>query len=235
MSPACPPDALVVESVRFAAGPYRLEGELAYAEGLPPRAAAVLAGPHPLLGGDLHNNVVRGVGDGLAGRGVVTLRFNYRGVGRSEGPAVDVAVHLAEFWQTSHVPDEHDHRTDLDGAVAFLRGAVGAELPLALVGYSFGCSLLPHARTAGRAAAFVLIAPTVTTHNYDAFWAVREPTLVIASEDDFATDADRLRRWFERIVAPKQLVQGPLDNHFFRGHEPWLAATAAAFLDAHGR
>ena len=76
------PDALVVESVRFSAGRYRLEGELAYPEAALPRGALVLAGPHPLLGGNMHNNVVRGLGDGLAQHGLATLRFNYRGVGR---------------------------------------------------------------------------------------------------------------------------------------------------------
>ena len=109
-------DALVVEQVRFPSGPYRLEGELAYPDDDAPVGAAVVAGPHPLLGGDMHNNVVVGLSEGLAGRGLAVLRFNYRGVGGSEGPAVDVAAHLARFWATSHVADEGDFRFDLAAA-----------------------------------------------------------------------------------------------------------------------
>jgi hypothetical protein len=51
----------------------------------------VLAGPHPLLGGTLHNNVVRGLGDGPARGGLATLRFNYRGVGQ---PRVNDRIEL---------------------------------------------------------------------------------------------------------------------------------------------
>ncbi len=105
----------------------------------------MLAGSHPLLGGNMHNNVVRGLGDGLAEGGWATLRFNYRGVGRSEGPRVDVARHMAEFWQTSHVRGEMDLWQDVQAAVEFLRSVIDPALPLALIGYSFGCALLPAA------------------------------------------------------------------------------------------
>ncbi len=231
MPSLCPPEALVVESVRFAAGPYALEGELAYPEAASPAGAVVLAGPHPLLGGHMGNNVVRGLGDGLARRGLVTLRFNYRGVGGSEGPAVDTAAHLARFWQTSRVPDEAHHHDDLAAARDYLRSAAGADLSLALVGYSYGCSLLPSAAPLTRLSPLVLIAPTVGTHDYAGFEAVANPKLVIAPEGDFAADEPRLLRWFDGLREPKRLVRPRLDSHFFRGHEDWLAATVAAFLD----
>ena len=221
---------IVVENLRFASGAYRLHGELAYPEAERPRGAAVLAGPHPLLGGNMHNNVVRALGDGLAAQGLLTLRFDYRGVGRSTGPAVDVAEHLARFWETSHVPDEMDLAQDVQAAVACVRGLAGPGLPLALLGYSFGCALLPHVRVPGARSALVLIAPTVGKHAYDAYAAVPGPLLVIASEDDFATDAGQLRRWFDTLPEPRRLVLRRFDNHFFRGHEPWLAEAVFEFL-----
>ena len=216
----------VVEQVRFPSGPYRLEGELVYPIDDAPVGAAVVAGPHPLLGGDMDNNVVAGLADGLAARGLATLRFNYRGVGGSGGPAVDSAAHLARFWATSHVDDEGDFRFDLIAACDFLRSLTAR--PPALIGYSFGCTLLPHA--AGAAGPLVLIAPTVGVHDYDAYDGLIHPLLVVASEDDFAADAARLRRWFGRLAAPKLLLQPRLDDHFFRGHEDWLAETTFAFL-----
>ncbi|HKI34551.1 MAG TPA: alpha/beta fold hydrolase [Gemmataceae bacterium] len=229
------PDALVVESVRFPAGRYRLEGELVYPETALPLAAAVLAGPHPLLGGTMHNNVVRGLGDGLARHGLATLRFNYRGVGGSEGPAPDLAAQLAWFWATSRAPEEAGYQADLVAAVAYLRSIIGREVPLALVGYSFGCTLLPAAVPAVVAAPLVLIAPTVGTHDYRAFAAVENPKLVIAPEGDFAADSGRLTEWFAGLPQPKELVRPRLDSHFFRGHEHWLLATVGTFLNGEWR
>src|SRR5207245_2050690 len=108
----------------------------------------------------------RGLAGGLAVRGVVTLRFNYRGVGNSEGPAVDAAAHLARFWATSHVEGEGDFRFDVAAARDFLLSAA-PDSPPALTGYSFGCTLLPHA--AGPAEPLALVAPTVGVHDYDAY------------------------------------------------------------------
>jgi alpha/beta superfamily hydrolase len=231
MPPPCPPEELIVESVRIPAGAGRLEGELGY-PATEPVGMAVLAGPHPLLGGTVHNNVVRGLGDGLARCGLATLRFNYRGVGASDGAAADPAAQLTAFWQTSRAPDEVHYQADLVAARAFLRAAVGRDLPLALVGYSFGCTLLPAAVPPGDAgAALVLVAPTVGTHDYAGFETVGGPKLVIAPEDDFAADAAGLARWFAGLPGRTQLVRPRLDSHFFRGHEDWLVAIVGAFLD----
>jgi len=229
------PDAksTVVEWVQFPAGLHLLEGELAYAEEDHPLGVVVLAGSHPLLGGNMHNNVVRGLGDGLAERGLATLRFNYRGVGRSEGPSVDVAQHMAEFWETSHVPGEMDLWRDVQGAVDFLRPVMGSARPLVLIGYSFGCALLSPVCLSEPVAALVLIAPPLEKHDYTEFIRAKCPLLVIISEDDFTMDPARLQQWFDQLPVKKQLIQARLDNHFFRGHEPWLVDIVSAFLKEH--
>jgi alpha/beta superfamily hydrolase len=189
----------------------------------------VLAGPHPLLGGTLNNNVVRALGDGLAERGVATLRFNYRGVGSSEGPSPGKNS-LAEFWLHSRVSEEKDFRDDFVGAMAFLRSLLGPEMPLALVGYSFGCSLLPHELPAKDNVALVLVAPTVGRHDLDAFTDLAHPKLVVAPEGDFAVDREQLNNWFARLRQPKQLVTPTWDGHFFRQHEKDLVDVVAPFL-----
>jgi alpha/beta superfamily hydrolase len=143
---------------------------------------------------------------------------------------VDVARHVAQFWETSHAPDELDLGRDLQAAVGFLRLAVGPILPLALVGYSFGCSLLPRAVHADTPTPLVLIAPTVGTHGYDAFESAAGPKLVIAPEGDFAADPECLRRWFARLPGPRRLVPARGDGHFFRGQEGWLVETVGGFL-----
>jgi alpha/beta superfamily hydrolase len=228
MSPMAPADAEVVEVVEVRSGDLSLEGRLAYPDAGRARGAVAIAGPHPLLGGDLDNNVVAGLTAGLARRGYTTLAFNYRGVGGSAGPPPDVSHHLAEFWATSHVAAEPGYRDDLVAALAHLRDIAGAATPVGLVGYSFGCSLLPAATPAG--GPMVLIAPTVGTHDYETFAGHEGPLLVIAPDGDFAADATGLRQWFDRLPEPKRLLRGRWDDHFFRGHEDWLAGTVAEFL-----
>lgn len=232
--PASETRSIVVESVQLSAGAHLLEGELAYGAGTHGSlGGVVLAGSHPLLGGNMHNNVVCGLGDGLAECGWATLRFNYRGVGRSQGPPVDVARHMAEFWETSHVAGERDLWQDVQGAAHFLSPIIGPGKPLVLIGYSFGCALLPSVRLSEPPAALVLIAPPLAKHDYSAFTTAESPLLVIASEDDFTSEPERLREWFDRLPPEKELIQASRDNHFFRGHEPWLVDTVSAFLQEH--
>jgi alpha/beta superfamily hydrolase len=225
---SAPAESEVVEVVEFPSGELTLEGRLAYPEGDAVRGAAVVAGPHPLLGGDFNNNIVTALTSGLARRGLVTLAFNYRGVGRSDGQPADVRTHLAEFWATSHINAEPGFGDDLLAATAYLRSVVGDSARLGLVGYSFGCSLLPGA--AGSNEPVVLIAPTVGTHEYDSFEGCGGPKLVIAPDGDFAADATGLRQWFRHLPEPKRLLRGRWDDHFFRGHEVWLTETVAGFL-----
>lgn len=220
---------IVEEVVTFSSECYRLEGTLAYPAVGEPGYAVAIAGPHPLLGGDMENNVVRGLGVGLSERGAVTLRFNYRGVGQSEGPRIDVAAQMASFWQTSHTSDESDWRHDFDAAVAFLR-RLGCEMPLLLVGYSFGCAMLLRSRFVGDAVGLVMVAPTVAIHDYAAACSMMTPTRIVASEDDFASDQARLAELARSLPGLERVVAQRLDNHFFRGHEAWLADVVQEFI-----
>jgi alpha/beta superfamily hydrolase len=91
-----------------------------------PRAAVVVAHPHPLHGGTLHNPVVFHAERELHRDRMTTLRFNFRGVGSSEG-AHDEGRGEVE---------------DLKAAASWVRG-LAPDVPLLVVGYSFGsvCSV----------------------------------------------------------------------------------------------
>jgi alpha/beta superfamily hydrolase len=232
MAPQTETTPFVVEDLFFPSPAGLLHGELVYPETSRLTGAAVIAGPHPLLGGNMHNNIVRVLGDGLAQNQFVSLRFNYRGVGRSQGPRIDLKKHLAQFWQTSHVTDEMDFYHDAQAAVDHLRQVTGPQLPLALIGYSFGCALLPSVQSKAQATVLVLIAPTVSKHDYASYLHMTDlpPLLVIAAEDDFASDTERLQAWFDQLPARNKLVRCQLDNHFFRGHETWLLDKVMEFL-----
>jgi alpha/beta superfamily hydrolase len=124
--------------------------EIAYAIPERPAAIAVIAHPHPLFGGTMDNKVVTTVARAFRDAGAATFRFNFRGVGRSEG------AHDEGRGETA----------DLLEVAAHAARAVG-DLPLWLAGFSFGGGVA--LRASGRAAfeRLVLVAPAfrrVTGH-----------------------------------------------------------------------
>lgn len=96
-----------------------------------PTSATIITHPHPLYGGDMYNAVVETVSSAYQNKGWSTLRFNFRGVGRSEG-TFDNGIGEQE---------------DLTTAIDFLNSKGVSHIELA--GYSFGAWVLAcHARDA---------------------------------------------------------------------------------------
>ncbi len=144
----------------------------------PARAAAVLAHPHPLFGGTLHNPVVFHADRELHRAGWTTLRFNFRGVGTSEGS------HDAGRGEVA----------DLLAAVSWLRG-VAAGVPLAIVGYSFGswCGVR-EAVADPTVAAVGAIGMPVRSSGFEEVARLGRPLSVVqGSEDEFGSP-DEVRR-----------------------------------------
>ena len=117
------------KSVTFASGALKIEGVLtSSSEGKAEhRAAVAIAHPHPLHGGDMESGVVLAITDRLAGLGIPSLRFNFRGVGRSEG----------------RYDDGRGELDDLKAAVSFLGKEEGIDSgKIGLAGYSFGAEIV---------------------------------------------------------------------------------------------
>jgi alpha/beta superfamily hydrolase len=107
-----------------------------------PRAIAVIAHPHPLFGGTMDNKVVTTIARAFTEAGAATWRFNFRGVGESQG---------------SH--DEGRGETDdMLRVIEHARGE-GAALPLWLAGFSFGGAVAVRASARAEFAQLVLAAP----------------------------------------------------------------------------
>jgi alpha/beta superfamily hydrolase len=114
------------------------------APGSGPRVVGVVCHPHPLFGGTLQNKVVHTLARTLQELAAPTVRFNFRGVGASEG------VH-------------DDGRGEVDDAlavIAWARARWECE-PLWLAGFSFGAAVALHACATARPAALVTVAPPV--------------------------------------------------------------------------
>ena len=141
-----------------------------------PCLQAVVAHPHPLYGGTMENPVVIQTALEFAKRGAETLRFNFRGVGLSQG-------------RYSKGRGEVD---DLQVALQALPQQT-PDLPSVLAGYSFGgamaLALLTRAEapSARRLSALLLLAPPMTHYDFAALKSCPIPVAVIYGEDDDLT------------------------------------------------
>lgn len=218
----------VCERVRIQGNTGLLSGELAYAWDSPV-GSCLLLNPHPYMGGRMDNPVIQAMAAHLASQGWITLRFDYAGVGESEGPPIDVASSMAVFWETGHAPIDDGMLADAASAAEWLESQ--ADLPLALIGYSFGAfaasTLIERAPSA-----MILISPTITRHDFSPLEAFGAPKLVLYGENDFATPRGQLDAWYNALSEPKSLQCIDGGDHFFRGQEQVVAGRCLEFLTA---
>jgi len=164
------------------------------------RGIALIAHPHPLQGGTLDNKVVQTLAKTFAALGYAATRFNFRGVGLSEG----------------RFDDGIGETDDALAALAAAKVEFG-ELPVALAGFSFGSYVQTRVAHAIAAERMVLIGPAVKRFPIE---AVPPDTIVIhGEEDDVVAIADVLA-W----ARPQQLpiIVFPGCGHFFHGRLPQL-------------
>lgn len=160
-----------------------------------PAGVAVIAHPHPLFGGTMDNKVVQTLAKAFLELGLAAVRFNFRGVGASEG----------RF-------DEGQGETEDAAAVAqWARGQVPRGR-LVLAGFSFGAAV--QARVAHRIEPdrLVLVAPAVTRLEMP---PVPERTLVIHGELDDVVPLKDALDWARPQELPIVLIPG--GEHFFHG------------------
>ena len=175
-------------------------------------AAAVLAHPHPQMGGTMHDAVLDTAARQLLERDIACLRFNFRGAGASAG-------------QYDNGDGERD---DLRAALQWLTAQ--AEGPLTFVGYSFGSWVGTRVieEDAADLAHVMLIAPPIGMMSYPDL-ATSAQIDVFAGTADQYVDLDAARTWADRNGATVHSIEGA--DHFFGGHWDALGAAIAGALD----
>jgi hypothetical protein len=182
----------------------------------PARAAALVSHPHPLHGGTLHNPVVFHAERELNRAGLATLRFNFRGVGRSGG------THDGGWGELD----------DLACAAAWLRGAAPG-LPLLLVGYSFGawCALRLAHRDPGIAAVVACGLP-VRHYALAEIETLARPLAVIQADADDLGPLSEVRALLDRAAPPGRLYVVAGTGHLFAGRAADAAAAVVRAVEA---
>jgi len=200
------------EPLTFPSGDLTLEG-LLHRPPVVPHPAVVVCHPHPLFGGDMHNSVVTAVCRAFVEAGIAALRFNFRGVGRSQGTFGDGV----------------GEREDAVAALAYLRLREGVDsAKVALAGYSFGAAVALVAADE-QVAALAAISPPAFGHDM-ALPAIACPTLLITGErDDVAPSAQVTA--LGRTLGPQCRVEVvPGADHFWWGRDEELAQAVVGFL-----
>ena len=182
------------------------------------RGGAVVCHPHPAYGGTMEHPVVVALAAALAAAGFVALRFNFRGVGASQGR------------HGGGGPE----RQDLAAALELAAREAGPTAPLVLAGYSFGAWVAyPVACTDPRVRAVLCVAPPLELLPMPA--VAPSPVarwFALGDRDEFCAP-HTFREWYQTQDDPKECLTLPGADHFLAGSEEAVGAAAAGFVVAH--
>jgi alpha/beta superfamily hydrolase len=193
-------------------------------DGANPPLAAVVCHPHPLFGGTMHNKVVYQTAKTLHRFGLPVLRFNFRGVGSSEG---------------AH-DEGRGEQEDVSAALDFLAGEYPGS-PLLLAGFSFGSWVglrvgCKDARVSDLIGLGLPVGDLVGDRGFSYLDACNKPKLLVNGEFDQYGPPYKLHALVEKLPPDAKartsvaIISG--GDHFFTGHLPELGRTIAAWLKA---
>lgn len=203
----------VEEHVTFQVGDIALAG-LLWMPPSTPAVGVVLCHPHPLYGGNMHNNIVSALAEAFQQAGMMTLRFNFRGVGQSGGTHGEGQAEVE----------------DVRAAVSYLlrRQAVAS---VVVAGYSFGSMVGLRAGLAdARVHTLIGVALPVGMRDASFLTTAQKPVLLISGDRDAISPLPVLQALAAKLTAPKQLVTVSGADHFFAGREREVAQAAVAFV-----
>ena len=164
------------------------------------REISLVCHPHPLYGGSMHNKVVYRMARGLRRAGSVVLRFNYRGVGLSEGAHDHGAgeledAHLLMDWLRARYP----------------------ELPYSIAGFSFGSRIALRLGCARQQVRRVIAVGVPTrSGNFDYLQTCRTAKIFVQSTHDEHGPRPELEALYQEFSEPKQIYWVESADHFFR-------------------
>jgi alpha/beta superfamily hydrolase len=182
----------------------------------PPRAAVVFGHPHPTYGGTMHTRAVYQAAKGLTRIGCSVLRFNFRGVGLSEG-----------------LFDQGDgERADYTAALDFMAARYPGA-PLWAGGFSFGSWIALETGAADpRVSVLIAVAPPVEREGYT--WARTlesdKPKFFVQGDLDELCPLKDLWAFYARLKEPKELVVIDGATHLFDGHTEEVGEALADLL-----
>ena len=204
-------------AISFESKGITLEGVMAVPEGdSGPLPGVVICHPHPLSGGNMDNNVVLSVAFALTESGFATLRFNFRGVGNSEGE------------HTEGKMEAHDVLSALEVIKAW---PVVDSHRVGVAGYSFGSRVvLENAPIHKKSKAIALISPPLQAVEATPLKKSKHSVFIISGDQDRLVHSEGLEPALDAFAhRPEcQLVAGA--DHFWGGYEDQMAPEVCRFF-----
>ena len=194
-----------------------LEGILSTPSTALTQGLTVICHPHPLHEGTMNNKVVHFLAKTFTDNGFAALRFNFRGVGNSEG----------------QYGEGKGETADTLAAISWLRCQHNPTLPLWLAGFSFGGYTSLSAANQNKVAGLVSVAPAVHLFDFNTLSHPECPWLVIQGEKDDIVECDSVLSWTKQMSPAPELITLPDAGHFFHGQLNLLKTHVAAFIQAH--
>ncbi|MGA2023814.1 MAG: alpha/beta fold hydrolase [Steroidobacteraceae bacterium] len=188
------------QSLRIAGPVGGLEALLEDPQHAPGAGFGVVCHPHPLHGGTMQNKVVHTLARALQEQGLPTLRFNYRGVGQSEGT----------------YDEGRGERDDALAVIAWGR-ARWPNAPLVLAGFSFGALVALYAAPQAQPIRLIMVAPPVSHAPFPDVTPPTCPWLIVQGEADELVDYREVQAWAARFTPPPSLRLLAGVDHFFHG------------------
>ena len=177
-----------------------------------PKGVAVVCHPHPLGGGTMHNKVVFRIAAGLIDAGLVTLRFNFRGVGASTGEHNEI----------------EGGKEDAKDALDYMADRY-ADQPITLAGFSFGSRVGTEVGMGDERVVRLLSigTPVDKYDDYSFLTRVRKPILFVHGDHDEFGSLTNVRRLFNEVAenTDAELVVIHDCGHFFDEHLDELRET----------
>jgi len=163
------------------------------------KTVAIICHPHPLHGGTMQNKVVHTLDKALSSLGCMTVRFNFRGVGKSSGE-YDEAVGEVD---------------DLKAVIDWVHEQVSG-YDLCLAGFSFGAYVAMKAALDVDCAKLITIAPPVNIFNFSSILSSPCPWLLVQGMKDEIVDANEVINWASQFPGI-DIVREQESGHFFHG------------------
>lgn len=178
-------------------------------------AAAILCHPQP-ASSSMDDALIRRLASDLAGAGLVTLRFNFRGVGGSEGQQTDGRL----------------EPLDIAGAMEYILSQPGVNPEkLCLIGHAFGAYMaLTYAAHDPRVRTVVAISPPVFRMTPE-LGAFDRPRLFVTGEYDEVSPRHKLEPWIERMPSGRALRVVSGARHLMRGYEAIASGTIVKYVE----
>ena len=187
-----------------------------------PTAIGIVCHPHPLFQGTMHNKVAYMLARSFKDANMLAIRFNFRGVGKSEGT-------------------HDDGQGEVDDVLAVIAWArtQWPDLQVNLAGFSFGSYVALQTAQEGllrdslKVNSLITVAPPVGRWDFSVIKKPNMPWLIIQGLEDELVEASEVIKWSATFSEAPQVVEIPEADHFFHGKlnilrdavNAWLADT----------